>query len=93
VLSRQGFPVATLFAQVRGPALAAAAIAAAVLPLREAFSATDVNLVVCLATEIVAGAVAYVVVAWLFARVTLQRFIQAAREQLRRRARGAPAPG
>lgn len=93
VLSRHGFPVGTLFAQLWGPALAAAAIAAAVLPLRDAFSVTDVSLAVRLASEIVVGAVVYVVTAWLFARATLQRLVQAAREQLGRRARGAPAPG
>lgn len=91
VLARGGFPVATLFAELRGPALAAAAIAAAVLPLREAFSAIDVNLAVCLVTEIVAGALAYVAAAWIFARVTLRRLVQAVREQMRRRARAAPA--
>jgi len=93
VLSRHGFPVRTLFAQVWGPALAAAGIAAAVLPLREAFAATDVSLVVRLATEIVVGAVVYVVAAWIFARATLLRFVHAAREQLGRRARPAPATG
>jgi O-antigen/teichoic acid export membrane protein len=93
VLSRNGFPVRTLFAQLWGPALAAASIAIVVLPIRDAFAATDASLVVRLATEIFAGAVVYVVSAWLFARVALQRFIQAARDQLRRRASGAPEAG
>ncbi|MBK7659196.1 MAG: oligosaccharide flippase family protein [Betaproteobacteria bacterium] len=93
VLARQGFPVGALFAQLRGPALAAVAIAAVVLPLREAFEGTSVPMALRLATEIVAGALAYVAAALVFARATIGRFANAVREQLRRRRRGAAASG
>lgn len=86
VLSRHGFPVTTLFAQLWGPALAAATIAAAVLPLREAFVGTDLHLAVRLAVEVIVGVAVYIVALWVFARATLRRFIGAAREQVGRRA-------
>lgn len=93
VLSREGFPVRSLAAQLRGPVVSALAIVGVVLALRAAFEPTGVPLAIRLAVEVVAGAAAYLLAAWLFARPTCDRFVFAVREQLRRRRRPAGSEG
>jgi O-antigen/teichoic acid export membrane protein len=92
VLARQGFPVAKLLAELRGPALAAALIALTVPALDANFEViAKVPLAVQLAIEVAVGGLVYVAGLALFARTTLRRFIEIVSRQLRRRKARAAA--
>jgi PST family polysaccharide transporter len=85
VMARNGFPAGRLLAEFRGPALAAAFIAFAVLAVRHLFQVFPAApLLVRLVAEIAAGALAYFLGVLLFARPTLSRLVDIVRHQLGR---------
>ena len=86
VLGRTGFPTRDLARNARGPALAAVILIFAVVATRSALDqGAAIPIAAQLAVEVIAGAVAYCLGAWIFAREAVSELIEVARAQLYRR--------
>lgn len=85
ILRSHGLPMARLFGALRGPALAALCIAAAVLPCAEALRGTSVPELVRLIVEVILGVLAYMAGLALFARSQAAKLIELARAQIKRK--------
>jgi len=86
VMATQGFPAGRLLVEFRGPAIAASMIVATVLGLRELFLHWEIApLALQLATEIIGGALVYLLGVWIFARSALIRLIDVLKQQISKR--------
>ena len=83
MLGRSGFPVRELLLQARGPVSAATALIAAVIAMRFALGRGPATPAAAqLAAEILAGAAAYCLGAWFFARQTVNELILMIKTQI-----------
>jgi O-antigen/teichoic acid export membrane protein len=92
MLGRSGFPVRELWGHAQGPCIAVVALVAAVVSVRWALDVAMVPVAAKLAAEVFAGAVAYCLAAWIFARQATRELLAVLQEQLRRLRPGAVEP-